>query len=129
LSGSGKVKVVVRSRRVPVRTVEFATHPILPVGTYSTPIGNMSNSGLRRERIVVYESVLDEDQRRAVDEGQRLACNLGLEMEVIDESKLGIFRRMWTSLGRNGSWKPEVVVSITSAEPNFDVAQPLVDRK
>ena len=91
MSSSGKVKVVVRSRRVPVRTVEFATHPILPVGTYSTPIGNFSSAGLRRERVVVYESVLDEDQRRAVDEGQRLACNLGLEMEVIDLGEKNLF--------------------------------------
>lgn len=128
MSSSGKVKVVVRSRRVPVRTVEFATHPIMPVGTYSTPVGNLSSSVLRRERVVVYESVLDEDQRRAVDEGHRLACNLGLELEVIDESKRSIFKRLWSSFGRSSSGIPGVVVSVTTAEPTFHMAHPLVDR-
>jgi hypothetical protein len=99
MSDAGKVKVVVRSRKVPLRTVEFATHPIFPVGTYSTPVSSPWNSGLRRERVVVYESVLDDEQRRAIDEGQRLARNLGLELEVVDESKFGLLKRVRSSLG------------------------------
>lgn len=110
MSKVGKVRVEVKSRRVPVRTVEFVTHPILPIGTISTSVGSFSGPGLRRERVVVYESVLDEEQRRAIDEGHRLACNLGLELEVVDKSKSSLLGRLLSFVGGNSSKSPNVEV-------------------
>ena len=109
MSGAGKVKVVVRSRRVPVRTVEFSSRLNYIQG--ATSPGNGVVPGFQTRRAVIYESVLDDEHRRAIEEGDRLACNLGLELEVIDQSRFGLFRRVLSSLGRDGSGNVGVVVS------------------
>ncbi len=110
----GKVQVVVKSRQIPSRTIEFAAHRMLP-------IGNFYNLGL--ERAVVFESVLDEEHRRAIGEGRRLANNLGLELEVVDRSKLGLFRRLLSSLGGSASGSISVVVPSLPAGPRIDPRQ------
>ncbi|GEM_PF-4506336 len=86
----GKIRVIVRSRKVPSRTFDFSEPLYSPLGI---PMGTKSS------RLVVYDYVLDEQHRKAVEEGQRLACNLGLELEVIDRSKSGLLGRVLSSLG------------------------------
>ena len=90
MSSSGKVRVVVRSRQVPVRTVDF-TEPVY------------SASGVllwtKKNTRVLYDTVLDEEHKRAIEEGHKLSHKLGLELEVVDASKGGIFRRLLSSLG------------------------------
>ena len=126
MSKAGKVKVVVRSRMVPVRTVEFAGNLNYTLGAVSSPLTNVSVPGLHRQRAVIFESFLDEEFQRAIDEGERLACNLGLELEVIDESRLGLFRRLLSSLGRDGSGNVDVVISPSLAGHRADTASALV---
>jgi len=67
LSSSGKVRVVVRSRQVPVRTVDF-TEPVY------------SASGVllwtKKNTRVLYDSVLDEEHKRAIEEGHKLSHKL-----------------------------------------------------
>jgi hypothetical protein len=88
----GKVRVVVRSRRVPTDTVDF-----------HAPIYSGSTSGIlmgsRRKRIVLYDYVLNEDHKRAIEEASNISRRLGLELEVVDASKQGILGRVLTSLG------------------------------
>jgi hypothetical protein len=122
MSKAGKVKVVVRSRRVPVRTVEFGPSLNYTLGAISMPVNNLSAPSSHRQRAVIYESVLDDEFRRAIDEGERLACNLGLELEVVDESRLGFIGRVLSSLGRDGSGKVDVVISPSFAEQPVDTS-------
>ena len=113
----GKVKVVVRSRRVPVRTVEFAPRPASLAGPMMSPMVAASN-GTPAVRGVVFESVLGEDHLKAIEEGHRIACSLGLELEVIDRAKSGLLGRMKSAFGLGGADAPDVVISPThEAEP------------
>ncbi len=102
MSREGRVQVVVRSRQVPSRTVEFPSRQMLPTG---------GRYGAGLERGVVFESVLDDEHRKAIEEGRRLACSLGLALEVVDQSKLGLFRRMLSSLRGSEPAGVSVVVS------------------
>jgi len=102
MKSDGKIRVIVRSRKVPSRTFDFSEPIYSPFGI---PMGTRSN------RLVVYDYVLDEEHRRAVEEGRRLACNLGLELEVIDRSKSGLFGRMFSSLGSRSARKLIMVVT------------------
>jgi hypothetical protein len=90
LSSSGKVRVVVRSREVPIRTVDF-----------NEPVYSTSGALLwtRKSTLVLYDSVLDEEHKRAIEEGHKLSHKLGLELEVIDASKGGVIRKALSSLG------------------------------
>jgi hypothetical protein len=110
MTSDGKVQVVVRSRRVPVRTVDSVVPAIIGAGflIYRNPPS---------ERAVIYESVLDDEHRRAIEEGQRVANNLGLELQVVDLSKLGFLRRVLSSLGGNGSMGLNVIASPSSQIP------------
>lgn len=88
------VRVLVRSRRVPVRTTVVQT-PLY------FPFGRLVQTAPRQE--VVYESVYDEPQLRAIDEARRLSCNLGLQLRVVDATKSGVFNRfLSTMLGIKG---------------------------
>jgi hypothetical protein len=106
----GKVRVIVRSRKVPSRTIDL-TEPV-----YSTSGMLM---GTRRNRLVVYEDVLDDAHKKAIEEGRRLSCDLGLELEVVDRSKAGLFRRLLTTMVGGGYAHVNVVVSpSTNARPS-----------
>ena len=100
----GKVQVVVRSRRVPTGTLDFC-EPIYSGSTTGLLVG------ARRNRLVLYGSILDEQDRRAIEEGNRISRNLGLQLEVVDASKQGILRRLLSSLGRNTPHGPTLVVA------------------
>jgi hypothetical protein len=102
MSRGGRVRIVVRSRKVPARTVDV----IEPI--YSTSGIPM---GTRRNRLVVYDFVLDEEHNRAIQAGQKLACNLGLELEIIDAGKRSILGRVLSLLGRGRGGGPTLEIT------------------
>ena len=104
---SGKVRVVVKSRRVPVRTVNVAVPTFSSSGVYM---------GTKSSNVVLYDSALDAEHARAVKEGRRLSCDLGLDLEVVDESRHGLLRRALSVLGLSGSGRPSFVVSPSSSQ-------------
>lgn len=110
MSPDGKVKVIVRSRRVPSRTVDLSQKMYTPAGT---PMGTKTS------RLVVYDYVLDEEHRRAIEEGRRLSSNLGLDLEVIDTSRRGGFGRALSSLRFWGIQGPRLLVTLSRAEPSM----------
>jgi len=115
MSSSGKVRVVVRTRRVPVGTALI-----------SAPVFSASGVviGSRTDRMVVFDSRLDEAHRRAINEGRRLSCALGLELEVIDSAKRGGLRGVLSYLGgRSGG--PTIVVSPSTEPASRELPQPL----
>jgi hypothetical protein len=115
MRSDGKIRVVVRSRKVPLRTFDF-TEPV-----YS-PLGVLM--GARSSRLVAYDYILDEQHMKALEEGQRLACNLGLELEVIDRAKSGLLGRVLSSLGgRRGGLNVEVTPPMEGRQESQTVSQ------
>ena len=110
----GKVQVVVTSRRVPTRTVSI-----------SQPVYTMSGIrlGSQKDLRVVYGSELDQEHERAIEEGRKLANRLGLELEVVDRSRVGVFRRILSSLGGGLPQGPTLVVTPQSDEPAVSLSQ------
>lgn len=102
MSADGKVRVVVKSRRVPIRTVDVSEPIFSASGAYL---------GTTRNSLTLYDSSLDDNHRKAIEEGRKLACNLGLGLEVVDASTSGLFRRIRSSLRLSGSSLPSLVVS------------------
>ena len=106
-SARGKVQVVVRSRRVPARLLEFAStqvsYPSAFVGTV-------------RNRVVRYESRLDEEHLKAIEEGKKLADQMGLELEVIDGSRWNLFRRALFPFTRGRPPPPKLVITPTYSQ-------------
>ena len=84
---AGKLRVFVRSRKVPVGLTEF-TRPVM------NGLWILSQSSARA---VVYESVLDESQAKLLEEARRLSDSSGLDLEVVDLGKMGLFRRLFWS--------------------------------
>lgn len=102
MSQEGKVSVIVKSRRVPVRTVTL-WRPI-----YSTS-GLLVGSQVQRR--VVYGSAFDESHAQAIKEGKKLSCNLDLGFEVVDRSKLGPLRRLALRFLGSPEVKPSVILA------------------
>jgi len=102
MSLNSKVKVVVKSRRVPVGTVDVSLPSYSPSGVFI---------GLQTRRAVLYDTSLDTTHRKAIEEGRRLSDTLGLQLEVVDASKSGLFDRVLAMLGRNGLDHPAIVVA------------------
>jgi hypothetical protein len=96
MKSEGKIQVVVRSRKTPIGTV-LRTEPI-----YSTS-GLLV--GYRPSVSVLYRTSIDEDHRRTLAEAQKLASSLGIGLEVIDESRLGLLSGLLHGFGLNTkSW-------------------------
>jgi len=119
MSSDGKVRVVVRSRKVPADVVEFRQAMYSPSGF---PMGT------RRSRQVVYKYVLNEDHQRTIEEASELARRLCLDLEVVDSGRQGLLDRLLSSLGRRGTSNPTVVVSPSAASMNSDSAPALPPR-
>ena len=102
----GKVRVLVRSRNVPVRTVMF-TRPIISISGLSV--------GTQTSTAVVFESSYDEHDRRAISEAKKLSCNLNLAFEIIDRSKLGPLRRIVSAIAGSPSRTPSLVLTSSSS--------------
>ena len=98
----GKVQVVVRSRKIPVETIE------LNLTRMSSPGALVAKE---RNRAILYRDALDEENQRAIQEGRRLADEMGLRLEVVDESRSSFFRRALSSLGRGSPSSPKLVIT------------------
>jgi hypothetical protein len=81
---SGKVRVIVRSRKVPVSTTVLQ-HP------------SYSQSGVligsEPHRVVLYEDRFDPEHLEAIENGRKLSGDLGLGFEVVDLSRSSRLRR------------------------------------
>ncbi|HXW95468.1 MAG TPA: hypothetical protein VEJ19_07165 [Nitrososphaerales archaeon] len=119
MSLEGKVRVVVRSRKVPDSVFVFNQTLYSPSGV---PIGTRVN------RNVTYRYVLDEDHRRTIEEASKLARRLCLDLEVVDSGKQGILARLLWSIGRRGASNTTVVVSPPSAAVPNDPSSVLTQR-
>lgn len=121
----GRVKVVVRSKKVPMRVIELANRPVMRVGAVAAPAGVPTHPGPHGKRAVVFEYVLDDGHKRAIEEGRRLARTLGLELEVVDSAKKGPFGKAISLLGsRSGG--PSIVVSPSSKSNGLTISPELV---
>ena len=119
MSSEGKVRVVVRSRKVPEGVVVFNQTLYSPSGI---PMGT------RVTRNVMYRYVLDEDHQRTIEEASKLASRLCLDLEVVDSGKQGLLARLLSSLGRRGGSNTTVVVSPPSAAVTPDSSPVMTQR-
>jgi hypothetical protein len=111
----GKVRVLVRSTRVPVRTT------VLRRPVYS-------HHGIRistdEELKVVYEDVLDEQSKEAIRHASKLSQSLGLRLELVDMPKKNLFGRVISYLARRSpSATITIVPSSASVGPRFQPRQ------
>jgi hypothetical protein len=102
MNSEGKVRVVVNSQRVAVGTTTFSWPIFSTSGIYI---------GTTRNRVVLYDSRLNDEQIRAIDEGQRVSRDLGLRLEVVDRSKSNFKTRIRSFLGFADSRRPELLVT------------------
>jgi hypothetical protein len=104
MKSEGTVQVVVRSRKIPVGTI-LRTEPIYSASGVLV--------GWKPSRLVLYGRSLGDGNRRTIREAERLACNLGLELKVVDRSTSGLLNRLLSQLGNGGQRYPSIVVSRT----------------
>lgn len=86
--GRGPVRLVVSSRRVPVALTEIEF-------SHTTAYGVVSRV---KKRSIVYDYVLDEGERRILEEVRQAAENSGLPLEVVDIGRAGRFSRIVSRL-------------------------------
>lgn len=108
MTPEGKVRVLVRSKKVPLRTFEVRRPVYSSSGVL---LGSQTDHG------VLYATSLDDSHAKAIEEGRKLSCNLGLELEVVDRSGLNPFRRVFSALS-GGYRGPSVVLTAAPAEAN-----------
>jgi hypothetical protein len=102
MSSSGRVRVMVRTQKVPVGTTVVTKPMFTPSGVFL---------GLSASRVVLFDSRLDDAQRTAIKEGRRLSRRLGLDLEVVDASKSNPFKRLLSLLRRGDSLEPDFLVA------------------
>ncbi len=105
---------MVRSSKVPNRTMEVSEKLFSASGF---PIG------VRRNRVVLYDSMLAHDHLRAIEEGQSLSCRLGLKLEIVDLSRSNFMRRLLLAFGRGTSEQPNLVVTPYSHQSQGDLSR------
>ena len=114
----GKVKVMVKSRRVPAEVV-----------TVSRPVYSASGLplGTQTERLIRYDYVLDGDHQVAIHDAQRISDALGLDLEIVDASRQGFLGRLLSALGPGRGGRPTIVVSPSyGGAAGSEISQPLV---
>ncbi len=101
MSPEGKVRVLVRSKRVPARTV-----------TINRPIVSASGLivGMQKTMGVVYDTSYDDQHRRAIQAAKKLSCNLDLELEIVDRSRSNPLMRLISALARRQPDSPSLTV-------------------
>ncbi|HEV2139439.1 MAG TPA: hypothetical protein VGR53_11440 [Nitrososphaerales archaeon] len=114
MSPEGKVQVMVRSSKVPYRTLEVSERIFSASGF---PMG------VRRSRVVLYDSTLTDEHLRAIKEGQKLSCSLGLKLEIIDLSRSNFARRLLSVFGRSAFGQPNLVVTLYSHQSSGDLSR------
>ena len=107
----GKIQVFVRSRRTPAGLMQVS-RPLMS--------GTGVLLGWASSRSTVFESKLDDEHQKAVNEGRRLALQLGLKLEVVDESGVPLLRRVFSYLA-GLALSPKVVIT-PSYGPTFQSA-------
>ena len=112
MSPDGKVRVLVRSRKVPTRTIELRR-----------PLYSQSGVmvGTQISQAVLYENSFDVSHQRAIEEAKKLSCNLGLDLEVVDRSTWNPLRRIVSALSGSHTPRPSVVLTPPSGT-DLDVA-------
>ena len=85
---NGKIKAVVRSKRIPVGVSVF---------TMPGPIA-MGSRAATSVRTVLYANVLDESQQKILDEARRIARASNLDLEVEDLGRQSALRRAMSRL-------------------------------
>ncbi len=108
----GPVRLIVKSRRVPVALTEIEFPQTTSYGVVSTI----------KKRSVVYDYVLDEGERRIVEEVRQAAENSGLPLEVVDLGRAGPFSRIVSRLlrrlpGGPGPLPSHNQIRVTSTRP------------
>jgi hypothetical protein len=107
MSADGRVRVLVKSRRVPSGMVHLhhTTYSL-----YGVPMVT------RTDHRMLFDYVLGEDHQRAIEEARKLAGSLGLGLEVVDSGKQGFFGRLLSSFGRGGAENPTIEVVPTAMQ-------------
>ena len=102
MSTDGRLRVFVRSRKVPVRTIEF-----------SRPLYSASGVlvGMQTSRALLYAQTFDDSHRKAIEEARKLSCTLGLEFEVVDKSRSNPLRRIIYALAGDRSAEPSLALT------------------
>jgi hypothetical protein len=106
MSSEGRVRVLVESRSVPTRTIEFYRPIYSPTGLLV---------GSERSSAVVYEPSYDSSHERAIEEGRKLSSDLGLGLEVVDKSRWNPVRRLVSALATGSARRPTLVLPLQSA--------------
>ncbi len=119
MSPDGKVRVVVRSRKVPARSFSWQ------VSSY-TIHGIFEESQTRHG--VTYERELEPPHLRAVEEAKRLSDSTGLELEVVDLGKQNFLQRLVGGvIDRDGvSSLPEIRLQVPNPTGVSSQLEPLV---
>lgn len=89
---SGKMVLYVRTKRVHVASRIVELPAIATLG---------SNITSRSKRVAIYEYLLNEDERAAVQNYTALARSLGIQLEIKDLAKIGILGRLLGVVFRN----------------------------
>ena len=102
MSSDGKVRVIVTSRKVPIRTIELRR-----------PLYSQSGLlvGTQTSQAVLYENSFDDSHLRAIEEAKKLSCNIGLDLEVVDRSTWNPLRRVVSALLSRHATSPSVVLT------------------
>ena len=87
----GKMTLFVRSKKVAVASKSV---------TIPAYVNAFAGSSKISKRITIYENVLDEEQKDAVENSAALAKSLGIELEVKDVARLRIFIRIISRIFR-----------------------------
>ena len=100
MSPEGRVRVLVRSRRVPARTITIS-RPIMSAGLI---VGTQTTTA------VVYETSYDDNHSRAIQAAKKLSCNLDLDFEIVDRSRSNPLMRMISALVGRQTESPSLTV-------------------
>ena len=114
MKSNGKVRVVVQSRWVPSGLTEVQRPMGISSGFYFAP---------SVERKVIYQSVLDETQARAIEEARRLATDLGLKLEVVDTARSNVVRRALSKLASSRGTLPSLSIKKSWSTATADVCR------
>ncbi len=114
VNSRSKMTLFVRSKKVAVAS-KTVTIPVY--------VNALSGSNKVSKRITIYENVLDEEQKDALENSAALAKSLGIELEVRDVATFRIFTRIISSIFRDKfvtrtpsvSFAGEAITSLVSA--------------
>lgn len=84
-SSQARLRVFVKSQRVPVGVAEFST--AIPVGQWA-----LSHSPARA---MLYSRALDDEQTKLVEEARQLSSSSGVDLDVVDLGRVGALRRVF----------------------------------